>query len=319
MKIKNILLCASVLMLGSMNTVSAAGATTIEVPNTKPFVKLISNVVYEQVPSRGYDNMAMKMDILKPQTKSSLPAIVYVTGGGFINANKDSYIQQRVELAEAGYVVASIEYRVAPTAVFPEPLEDVKAAVRYLRANSAKLGINKKKVGIMGGSAGGYLVAMAGVTSNTKTFDKGENLKESSSVQAVVDTYGVSDLTKIGADYNEDVQELHKSAGATEALWVNGSPVFGGKDGGILADPQKAQAANPLTYVSAQTPPFLLFHGDADVVVSPSQSQLVYDALQAKNVESELYYVKGAAHGGPIWVQKPIMDKVITFFNKHLK
>ena len=84
----------------------------------------------------------MKMDILQPKSKEKLPAIVYVTGGGFINANKDNGIQLRMHLAEAGYVVASIQYRVAPTAKFPQPLEDVKSSIRYLKAHADQFNID---------------------------------------------------------------------------------------------------------------------------------------------------------------------------------
>ena len=146
----------------------------LDVKADKTEVGLISNVVYEQVPSRGYANVPMQMDILQPKTKEKKPAILFVTGGGFINANKDNGIQLRMHLAENGYVVGSINYRVAPTAKFPEPLEDVKAAIRYLKANADRFGIDPARVGIVGGSAGGYLTAMAGTTSGTKTFDKGE-------------------------------------------------------------------------------------------------------------------------------------------------
>lgn len=96
-------------------------STLLSVPVKTPLINQISDVVYEQVPMRGYPNVAMKMDILQPKSREKLPAIVYVTGGGFINANKDNGIQLRMHLAEAGYVVASIQYRVAPTAKFPSP------------------------------------------------------------------------------------------------------------------------------------------------------------------------------------------------------
>lgn len=165
-----------------------------------PLINQISNVVYEQVPMRGYPSVAMKMDILQPKAKEKLPAIVFVTGGGFINANKDNGIQLRMHLAEAGYVVASIQYRVAPTAKFPQPLEDVKASIRYLKAHADQFGIDPERVGIVGGSAGGYLTAMAATTSGTTTFDKGENLNVTSDVKAAVDLYGLSDLTRIGDD-----------------------------------------------------------------------------------------------------------------------
>ena len=135
----------------------------LDVKADKTEVGLISNIVYEQVPSRGYANVPMQMDILQPKTKEKKPAILFVTGGGFINANKDNGVQLRMHLAENGYVVGSINYRVAPTAKFPEPLEDVKAAIRYLKANADRFGIDPARVGIVGGSAGGYLTAMVGL------------------------------------------------------------------------------------------------------------------------------------------------------------
>lgn len=131
-----------------------------------------------------------------------------MTGGGFINANKDNGIQLRMHLAEQGYVVGSINYRVAPTARFPEPLEDVKAAIRYLKANAEKWGIDPEHVGIVGGSAGGYLTAMAGTTSGTRSFDKGENLQVTSDVQAAVDLYGLSDLTRVGSDFRRMCRDV---------------------------------------------------------------------------------------------------------------
>ena len=287
--------------------------------NTRPFVQLVSNVVYAQVPDRGYVNKPLTMHLVIPQDKKPHPVILYINGGGFINSNKDGYMQQWLDLAEHGYVVASMTYRVAPTANFPAPLEDVKSAVRFLRANADRFHIDAKHIGVFGGSAGGYLAAMAGTTNGVKGFDKGENLKYSSDVQAVVDVYGLSDLNKIGADYSEAVQQAHRSAGATEALWVNGSPVFGGKDGGIAANPEGAKAANPMTYISSKTAPFLLMHGDADILVSPSQTELLREALAEHNIEATRYLVKGAAHGGPFWVQPEIMDIVIAFYDKHLK
>lgn len=295
------------------------GSGTITLPLTDKMITMVSNVVYEQVPMRGYENVAMKMNILRPKQAEPMPCIVYVTGGGFINANKDSYTDLQMDLAKAGYVVASIEYRVAPTAVFPQPLEDVKAAVRFLRAHAKQYNINPNKIGLWGGSAGGYLVAMAGATNGDKQFDVGDYLNESSDVQAVVDFYGLSDLTKVGADYSPAIQKLHRSAGATEALWVNGSPVFGGIDGGIMANPKGAKAANPITYISSQTPPFLLMHGDKDVIVSPSQTELLHKALIAHGLDSTRYIVKGAGHGGVYWVQPDIVNLVIQFFNRTLK
>ena len=292
---------------------------TLEVAPVKTEVKQISGVVYEQVPSRGYPNVPMAMDLLQPQKKEKMPAIVYVTGGGFINANRDNGVQLRNYLAEKGYVVASITYRVAPTARFPEPLEDVKASIRYLRAHADQWHIDKDRIGIVGGSAGGYLSAFAGTTSGTRTFDKGENLQESSQVNCAVDLYGLSDLSRVGMDYSPENQKRHQSAGATEALWVNGSPVFGGKDGGVLADPNATEAANHIAYIGKNSAPMLLMHGTADKVVSPGQTDLLYRALKAKGVPAERYEIPGAAHGGVYWVQDKVLQVIGDFFDRYLK
>ena len=321
-------LLGSILTLGSASAAMTAEAATspakaeskvLNVTPTKTEVSYIPDIVYSQVPSRGFQNISLQMDILQPKTEAKKPAILFVTGGGFINANRANGLQLREKLADAGYVVASINYRVAPTATFPQPLEDVKSAIRYLKANADKFGIDARRVGIVGGSAGGYLSAMTGTTSGTNTFDKGDNLNFDSTVRCAVDLYGISDPTKIGADFPADVQKKHQSAGATEALWVNGSPVFGGKGGGILADKEAAEKANPIHYISKSSAPMLLMHGTADTVVSPSQTELLYQALQQKGIESERYVIPHAQHGGVYWVQDNVIDVITAFFNKHLK
>ncbi len=314
------------LVTGCLLSSGAIGAEAAEVPSkvlnvtpVKTEIRQISGVVYEQVPSRGFANVPMYMDIMQPQKKEAMPAIVFVTGGGFINANRDNGLQLREYLAEKGYVVASINYRVAPTAKFPEPLEDVKAAIRYLKANAAKWNIDKERVGIVGGSAGGYLSAMTGTTSGLKDFDKGENLGESSSVKCAVDLYGISDPTKIGMDFSPEVQKLHESAGATEALWVNGSPNFDGKDGGILADKEAAKRANPITYIGKHSAPMLLMHGTEDTAVSPGQTNLLFQALKEKGIEAERYVLPNAKHGGVYWVQDSVLKVIGDFFDKYLQ
>ena len=163
-------LLGSILTLGSASAAMTAEAATspakaeskvLNVTPTKTEVSYIPDIVYSQVPSRGFQNISLQMDILQPKTEAKKPAILFVTGGGFINANRANGLQLREKLADAGYVVASINYRVAPTATFPQPLEDVKSAIRYLKANADKFGIDARRVGIVGGSAGGYLSAMA--------------------------------------------------------------------------------------------------------------------------------------------------------------
>ncbi len=294
----------------------------IDIELTKNAINLYENIPFAQGFWRGSQLYALHMDILVPDGKEPLPLIVFVTGGGFIMAPKNNWIQQRMRLAEAGYVVASIEYRYAPLSKFPLPLEDCKTAIRWLRAHAGMYNIDVNRVGILGNSAGGYLSSFVGLTNGMKEFDKGDFLDYSSEVLCAADIFGISDVTNIGMDYDEANQKGHASAGATEALWVLGTPTFGGKDGGILAHPEEAAYASPVTYVeknSDKLVPMLLMHGDADTLVSPSQTDLLFQALKAKGVETERYIVKNAAHGGPYWVQEPVMKVMIDFFDKYLK
>ncbi|MGB9847550.1 MAG: alpha/beta hydrolase fold domain-containing protein, partial [Desulfotomaculales bacterium] len=290
----------------------------LEVQITRPSVAFISDVVYEQPAIFGYSSIPLRMDLLVPVSKNPLPAVLFIPGGGFMSANKDKLLQERITIAEAGYVVASIEYRVTPQSVFPAALEDVKTAVRYLRANASKYNIDVNHIAVMGNSAGGYLAALAGTTNGVKEFEGKEYPDQSSEVQAVIDLYGLSDLTQIGYGFPEKVQKAHASPSAPEGMWLHGAAIFS-SGGSVFDDPQKAAWANPITYVTEDDPPFLIFHGDKDVLVSPYESKILHEALVKKGVESTYYIVKNAGHGTAHFGQPIITDLIIKFLNKHLK
>ena len=305
-------------LLGGVSIMGATAESQIlEVKVTRPEVTYLQDIVYSQ-PLKRDEIVTLKMDILKPSSSEKVPAVIFVPGGGFLRGPKTKSIQERLQIAEAGYVMASIEYRKVPTGVFPEPLEDVKSAIRFLRSNADKYGIDANKIAIMGESAGGYLAAITGTTNGYKQFDKGENLNQSSDVQATIDIYGLSDLTTVGEDFSKEIQEKHKSPAAPEALWVNGVALFG-VGGSIDSNPEKTKAANPMTYISKNTSPFLLLHGDKDRLVSPSQTEKLHKALVAKGIDSTRYVVKGAAHGGEYWIQPEVMKVIIDFLDKNLK
>ncbi|MGB9886057.1 MAG: alpha/beta hydrolase fold domain-containing protein [Moorellales bacterium] len=297
---------------------TSAPSILIEVSGARPTVEFISDVVYSQPATFGTPCRALRMDILKPASKDPLPAVLYIPGGGFMSANNDQWIQHRLDIAEAGYVVASIEYRVTPQSTFPAPLEDVKAAIRFLRANAEMYGIDPDRIAVMGMSAGGYLAALAGTTNGVQEFDKGDYLDQSSDVQAVIDIFGLSDLTSIGHGFPKEVVAMHASPSAPEALLVHGPSVFG-PGGTIFDNPEKVARANPITYITGDEPPFLIFHGDMDTLVSPYQTEILHSALVKAGVDSTRYVVKGAGHGGPAWVQKQVIEIILNFLSKHLK
>jgi acetyl esterase/lipase len=314
---KYLLAAFSMLALPLMTNAKSIDTHVIDVKMTVPPVRLDSDFTYSQTYNMMGRPVQLSMDIIQPYATKPLPAVLFITGGGFMDAPKTKFIGQRVDMARAGYVVASIDYRVVPMVTFPGPLEDVKTAVRYLRTNAAKFGIDPAKIAVMGESAGGYYAAMAATTNGVKEFDKGEYLNQSSDVQAAVDLYGLSDLTKVGDDFSKEVKASHMSPAIPEAMLVNGIPFQAG--GSILSNPEKAKKANPITYISKQTPPFLLMNGDADNVVSPSQTKMLHEALLSHGIDSTRYVVKGADHAGLLWYQPEIMDVVIKFLDKNLK
>jgi acetyl esterase/lipase len=245
-------------------------------------LKSISNVVFATRTLPDGKSIELSMDLLVPQSARHRPLVVYITGGGFVMAPKESELKLRTYVAEAGFAVASIQYRtVVHGATYKDGVADVKSAIRYLRANAGKYGIDAGKIAVWGESAGGYLGPMVGLTNGIKTFDVGNDLDQSSDVQAVIDDFGPSDIEKIGADFDP----------ATRAMYSDpNNPV-------LHYVPPGLAAANPLSYVTASAPPFLIFHGSQDRLVSPSQTLLLHNALVAAGASSTRYVLDGANHG----------------------
>lgn len=291
------------------------GAQVIDVPVASGRIDAISGVVYSQVFERGRSVRGLKMTLFIPRTKQKKPAVLYFPGGGFTSADHEKFLEMRYALARAGFVVAACEYRAVPNQ-FPALLQDAKSAVRWVRAHAQELGVDSERIGILGDSAGGYVVQMMGATNGEKTWDAGDFRDQSSDVQAVVSIYGISDLTSIGEGIGNE--NVHASPAVTEALLLNG-PAFKSFAGApVSADPQKALQASPIGHVDGSEPPFLLMHGSADKVVSPMQSKRMFEALQAKKVDVEYVLVRDAAHGDLPWYQPAVISRVVKFFESRL-
>ncbi len=284
----------------------------------KSKIHFVPDVVYSQVPTFEKPNQLLQMDLLIPQVQKKLPAFIFVTGGGFISANRARMPQLRMHLAEKNFVAASINYRTVPNSKFPQPVEDIKSAIRFLKASAQKFNVDAEKIFLIGDSAGGYLTAFVAVTNGDKTFNVGENLEYSSEIAAAVDLYGISDLRQIAATFPEEVQSLYNSAGSVTALFVNGVPAFGGVDGGILAHPLAAERANPINYITKNSAPMLLMHGTEDNIVSPAQTDLLFQALKNHGVEAERYLIPNANHSDDYWQQDEVFDLITEFLTAHL-
>ena len=263
--------------------------------------RIVKDVTYCTV--AGVD---LTMDLYYPQTGGSpYPVVIYVHGGGWTSGSKRGGAGMRdvPTLLAHGYVVAAIDYRLAPAYKFPAQIEDVKCAVRYLRVHADELRIDPDRIGAYGGSAGGHLVALLG-TADDDAFSGDCPWEASSRVQAVVDMFGPADFS------------LFEFIGSKKAM-----SVFGASD---ATDPIFAQAS-PVTWASSDDPPFLILHGDKDPVVPLSQSQSLYDYLQAAGVPAELVVVKNAGHGfkptgGKIDPSRQeISELIASFFDRWLR
>ncbi len=318
-KLKTVALAAisGLVASGACAQAPVAQTESLKVEVTEHQIDEIGGVIYSQIQSRR-SNRAMRMTLLVPRTAEKKPAIIYFPGGGFTTTDYEKFIEMRFALAKAGFVVAAAEYRVVPNK-FPAILEDGKSAVRFLKAHANAYGIDASKIGVLGDSAGGYLSQMVAVTGNEKQFDKGNNLHVDSTVQAAATLYGISDLRNIGAGFDEAIQKVHQSPAVTEALLVNGVAFNEYPGASILSDSDKALAASSLGHIKKNLPPFLIMHGTEDKLVSPVQSEQLYEALKQNGNRVTYVKVEGAAHGDTVWFQKPIIDKVVTWFKDNLK
>jgi len=257
------------------------------------------------------DGVPLKVDVFYPSTASALwPLVIYVHGGGWEAGDKSegAGFRRLAGMQNVGFLVASIDYRLAPKYKFPAQIQDVKCAVRYFRAHAAEYNLNPNKIGIWGGSAGGHLVSLAGTSDSSAGWDVGEYHDQSSRVQAVVDMFGPTDLTRGSASTGIQVMLQRDVFGSTSET-----------------DPILA-TASPVTYVSADDPPFLILQGDADTLVPPEQSQILFDKLKAAGVPADLIIIKHAGHGFQQVGNKEISPSVIKlgkeivkFFTLYLK
>ena len=287
-------LSSLVVLLGLASAVLAQQAP----PKLPEGTKVFRNLEYVQ---GGHERQ--KLDLYVPEKADGpLPVIVWVHGGGWMGGSKEGG-GPTLSFVGRGYAVAAINYRLSQHAPFPAQIEDCKAAIRWLRANAKTYNLAPDHIGVWGTSAGGHLVALLGTSGDVKDLEGQEGpTGQSSRVQAVVDWFGPTDLTKMGGS--------HDQPNSPEARLLGG-PVQDNKD--------KAARANPITYVAKDNPPFLILHGDKDPTVPFSQSVMLADALKKAGVEVTLQPVKGAGHGGREFSSAENLKLIEEFLDRHLK
>lgn len=250
------------------------------------------------------DNQHLQVNLARPKSGDGpFPAVICIHGGGFRAGHRDGYNNLCLRLAERGYVAITVSYRLAPKYQFPAAVHDVKAAVRWLRANAGKYKVDPQRIGVTGGSAGGHLAQFLGVTAGVRQFEgEGGHADQSSSVACVVNVYGPSDFT----------QSYGKSVDAAEVL-----PLFLG--GNVEQARRRHILASPLYWVTPEAAPTLCIHGTEDKYVAHEQAVWLIDRLKAAEVPAELLTLPGAGHGFKGEDAQKADQALFDYFDSNLK
>lgn len=293
------------------------GATALPAPRVQqPSVQLPPGVKMERDLSYIADGDAsQKLDLYLPETmpEQRLPLIVHIHGGGWQGGSKFPCPVAR--MAASGYVVASIEYRFSQKALFPAQIQDCQAAIRWLRAHSEKYGIDAERIGAVGGSAGGHLSALVGMSGGKNAFPViGGNEDQSDRVQAVCNIFGPANFATV-------IQQAADDKNVRNIFQFNSprDPYSSLIGVGLGADTEKTNAVSPIHYVSEDNPPMLILHGTHDTLVPYAQSVELEAALKAKGVKVWLQTLPGSGHGGPAFGKPEVLMLMQNFFDHYLR
>lgn len=253
-----------------------ASSAVVRAAEPPPDVEFTRDVVYGK--GGGED---LKLNISRPKGGAkNLPCVVFIHGGGWAAGDRAGHDDATWNMARAGYVSATIGYRLAPKHKFPAQVHDVKAAIRYLRAHADKHGLDPKRIGACGFSAGAHLSMMLGVTDKDDGLEgEGGWADQSSAVQAVVAFFGPTDLT--AADLPEQTK-----------------PILAGFIGGTLDEKREEyKRASPITYVGKGDAPTLIIQGTKDALIPHTQAFAMVEAMTRAGVPGRADVLVGAGHG----------------------
>jgi acetyl esterase/lipase len=280
-------------------------------------VRVITDIPYAKT------SPAQVLDLLLPAHPGRrIPLVIGIHGGAFIEGDKSETGPDVDALLVSGYAVARVNYRLSGEARFPAAIQDVKAAVRWLRAHATGYGLRADQFAAWGDSAGGYLAVMLGVTGDQRTVFDAPVLgypTTSSAVQAVVDWYGPADFLTMDRQSVSpggcpgDWWAVHDAADSPESLWL-GAP--------IQSVPATVRTANPITYLAKarRLPRFLVAHGTADCTVPHGQSLQLVGALTKRRAAVRFYLVRGVGHSEPAFeaaMTTPSITWLHGLFDKH--
>lgn len=252
------------------------------------------------------DGGPLKLDLYQPAVQQG-PLIVYVHGGAWRAGSKDE--MPLTKLVEEGWPAASVDYRLSTMAKFPAQIHDIKAAIRFLRANAKDLGLDTARVLIAGSSAGGHLAALAGVSNRLPELEGkvGAHPEADSSVQGIISFYGAANLTTILRQSTP--HGLSVRVPALELL-LGGSPE---------QKPELARLASPVFLVDKTDPPLLLFHGDQDAQMPINQAHELEGAYRRNALPVKFEVLHGSGHGGNEFYEEKRLAIIREFFRQQVK
>ena len=232
----------------------------------------------------------LKLDIYRPRDAAApVPVAMYIHGGGWVAGSKEGSVLAALEFARMGMAVVNVEYRLAKVAEAPAAVEDCRCALRWIIRNADRYKFDVSRIVVVGGSAGGHLALMTGMTTRAAGFDRPcpapESIRWTGSdttepkVAAIVNFFGITDVN--------DMLESGANARSYAIEWIG--------DRNDVA--RIATRVSPLTYVRKELPPILTIHGDADTLVPVAHARRLHDALQKAGATSELLILPGAGHG----------------------
>ena len=254
------------------------------------------NVVYATV--GGLD---LRLDIYTPQKAQKSPLIVWVHGGAWRAGSKNKV--PVAQLVDHGFAIASVDYRLSPVAKFPAQIHDIKAAIRFLRANAGTYDFDPERFVIAGSSAGGHLAALVGVSNGVTELEGtvGDHVSPSSDVQSIVVFYGAANLQTILSQSTP--HGLSVRVPALELL-LGGQP---------LDVPELAKLASPVAHIDASDPPLLLIHGDQDPQMPINQAHELHGKYKQLRLPVEFEVVHGGAHGGKQFFDDRMLNRVAEY------
>jgi len=261
-------------------------------------VKLEKGIEY----GKGGD-VSLQLDLYSPKEMTKpVPGVLFIHGGAWRKGSREIYHAYCTKFAQRGYVAATISYRLVGVATFPAAVEDVKCAVRWMRANAERLGVDPNQIAAVGASAGGHLAMLAGYSSDVPKLEgNGGHADVNSQIQAVVDFYGPVDFTVEEARDKKQIRRFMAGKKFAEAQ-------------------QQYELASPITHVTADDPPTLIFHGTIDTTVPISQSELLVARLKEEGVAHEFDPIEGWPHAmdASAGVSAHCLAKMFEFFDEHL-